>query len=248
MDSTTSQAQKGDASRDQLADRRGRRGNGWQAEKSLNTRHQILEAGIQCLVEYGYAESKTERIAKRAGVSRGAMTHHFPSRAELFQAIAEYIIDKRAREFEELITQVKVPEGELPQLEHMRQTMWVLREFYTAPSFVALDELLRGARTDEALISVLVPLEQQLDRKIAARLLKRFPFWAAISETREMLTDLATFSLQGVAVNPAPYIGDKRMNRLIEVLATTAMREFTAAYESSPEVRKAVTARLKRVR
>ena len=71
-------------------------GNGlsWQAEKSLNTRSQILEAGIECLVEYGYAETKTERIAKGAGVSRGAMTHHFPSRAELFQAIYLSLLGK----------------------------------------------------------------------------------------------------------------------------------------------------------
>ena len=222
--------------------RAGGGGNGlsWQAEKSLNTRSQILEAGIQCLVEYGYAETKTERIAKRAGVSRGAMTHHFPSRAELFQAIAQHIIEKRAHEFEELIKGVNVPDGQPPRLEDMRQTMTVLQRFYAAPSFVALDELLRGARTDDSLIKMLVPLEKQLDQRIAVSLLRRFPFWSAINETREVLTDLVTFTLQGVAVNPAPYVGDERMEHLIDLLAHIAMREFEQAYESSPELREAI--------
>ncbi|MHA7833721.1 MAG: TetR/AcrR family transcriptional regulator [Algiphilus sp.] len=215
-------------------------GLSWQAEKSLNTRSQILEAGIECLVEYGYAEAKTERIAKRAGVSRGAMTHHFPSRAELFQAIAQHIIEKRAEEFEELIKGVNVPEGQPPRLEDMRQTMTVLQRFYTAPTFVALDELLRGARTDDSLIKMLVPLEKRLDQKIAASLLRRFPFWSAINETREVLTDLVTFTLQGVAVNPAPYVGDERMEHLIDLLAHIAMHEFEQAYESSPELQKAI--------
>lgn len=217
-------------------------GNGmsWQAEKSLNTRSQILEAGIHCLVDYGYAEAKTERIAKRAGVSRGAMTHHFPSRAELFQAIAQHIIEKRAHEFEELIKGVNVPEGQPPRLEDMRQTMVVLQRFYAAPSFVALDELLRGARTDDSLISMLVPLEKELDQKIATSLLRRFPFWSAINQTREVLTDLVTFTLQGVAVNPAPYVGDERMEHLIDLLAHIAMREFEQAYASSPALRKAI--------
>lgn len=217
-------------------------GNGlsWQAEKSLNTRSQILEAGIQCLVDYGYAETKTERIAKRAGVSRGAMTHHFPSRAELFQAIAQHIIEKRAHEFEELIKGVNVPEGQPPRLEDMRQTMTILQRFYAAPSFVALDELLRGARTDDSLIKMLVPLEKQLDQRIAVSLLRRFPFWSAINETREVLTDLVTFTLQGVAVNPAPYVGDERMEHLIDLLAHIAMHEFERAYASSPALRAAI--------
>ena len=51
---------------------------GWQAEKSAMTRSAILEATIQCLLELGYANTTTALIANYAGVSRGAMMHHFP--------------------------------------------------------------------------------------------------------------------------------------------------------------------------
>ena len=53
---------------------------GWQVEKSAMTRWSILEATIQCLLELGYANTTTALIANYAGVSRGAMMHHFPSR------------------------------------------------------------------------------------------------------------------------------------------------------------------------
>ena len=62
----------------------------WQAEKSLATRNQILDATLQCLVELGYTQTTTEKIAQKAGLSRGAMTHHFKSRADVFNAAAEY--------------------------------------------------------------------------------------------------------------------------------------------------------------
>lgn len=217
-------------------------GESWQAEKSSKTRALILDAGMRSLVKYGYAETKTERIAKLAGVSRGAMTHHFRSRAALFKAIARYIIELRASEFDVLMEDIHVPAGELPKQEDMRKTIVVLRRYYAAPSFIALDELLRGARTDTALTRVLVPLERELDKKIADTMLRRFPFWAAVSGAREVLTDLVTFTLQGVAVNPAAYVEKDRMGHLIDLLAAIVTQEFEAAYRSSQASRKAVEA------
>jgi hypothetical protein len=66
----------------------------WQAEKSQMTRTSILEATLQCLVQVGYAQTTTEKIASQAGISRGAMTHHFKSRAMVFNAVAKYIVEK----------------------------------------------------------------------------------------------------------------------------------------------------------
>ena len=51
---------------------------GWQAQKSAATRNLIIEAAIKCFVELGYAQTTTTAIADKAGLSRGAMLHHFP--------------------------------------------------------------------------------------------------------------------------------------------------------------------------
>lgn len=206
----------------------------WQAEKSQMTRVSILEATVQCLVQIGYAQTTAEKIASQAGVSRGAMTHHFKSRAMVFNAAAKYIVEKRAEEYERLIGGIVVAPGTLPSEKHMRETMTVCHQYYTSPTFVALHELLRGARTDKALKRAMTALEKSLDEKISDAMLKRFPYLAVVEETRELLMDLIMSSMQGVAVDMAPHLKKgKRLERLLDLLASIAMREFSAAYAAA---------------
>ena len=56
---------------------------GWQAQKSAATRNLIVEAAIRCFVDLGYAQTTTTAIAEKAGLSRGAMLHHFPSKIDI---------------------------------------------------------------------------------------------------------------------------------------------------------------------
>jgi AcrR family transcriptional regulator len=214
------------------ARRRNADSGSWQAEKSENTRTQIVDATLRCLVKLGYAQTTTERIAEEAGVSRGAMTHHFRSRAAVFEAAAIYITGKRAEEFEDKIQDFHYEPGQLPTLEDMQRTMALMMRYYAEPTFVAFQELLRGARTDKALKKVLLPLEEQLDRRIAESMLKRMPYWSRIEGTREVLTDLVHFTLQGVATNnPAQYVEGDRLQHLLDMLALTAFRTFREAYK-----------------
>ena len=67
----------------------------WQAQKSAMTRDKILDAAISCFIAEGYTNVTTAKVASTAGVSRGAMLHHFPSKTELIQATVEYLYRKR---------------------------------------------------------------------------------------------------------------------------------------------------------
>ena len=212
------------------------RADSWQAEKSQMTRAAILEGTVHCLVEIGYAQTTTEKIANRAGVSRGAMTHHFKSRAMVFNAVAKYIIEKRAEEYERLIGGITVAPGTLPTEVHMRETIRICHRYYASATFVALHELLRGARTDKDLKRALTALEKSLDQKISDAMLKRFPYLAMVEQTREMLMDLIMSSMQGVAVDMAPHLKKgKRLERRLDLLASIAMREFNDAYAAAEE-------------
>lgn len=51
-----------------------------QAAKSKNI---IYKATIRCLDKYGYAKTSTSLITQEAGISRGALTHHFSSKEDL---------------------------------------------------------------------------------------------------------------------------------------------------------------------
>src|SRR5216684_1520193 len=72
---------------------------GWQAQKSASTRTQIIESAIKCLVELGYARTTTAVIADKAGLTRGAMLHHFPSKMDIVRAAVDYLHAKRLRAF-----------------------------------------------------------------------------------------------------------------------------------------------------
>lgn len=237
LDSDSLKVRRSTRANDDLARARAEaraKGVTWQAEKSQATRSQILDATLQCLVELGYTQTTTEKIAQKAGVSRGAMTHHFKSRADVFHAAAEYITDLRAAEYEDAVRRIKLPPENTPTFESMLETLTMLQKYYyDRPSFIALQELQRGARTDKDLQVVMLPLEQNLDDKKSAAMLKRFPFWADYPETSQVLRDLFFHSLKGVAVNSTPYMRGERLKRLHHLLASVAMEEMEKAYQAS---------------
>ena len=60
-----------------------------QRERRESTRRQLVAAAIDCICEYGFAGASSAAIADRAGVSRGAVQHHFGTRDRLLLAILE---------------------------------------------------------------------------------------------------------------------------------------------------------------
>jgi len=66
-----------------------------QEERSAETRQRLIDATIQCLYERGYASITTAEIAARAGVSKGAQLHHFPSKEKLVIAALEHLFELR---------------------------------------------------------------------------------------------------------------------------------------------------------
>ena len=205
------------------------RGSAWQAEKSEQTRAAILEATLACLLEIGYGQTTADKIVKRAGVSRGAMTHHFKSRAEVFDAAALVLIERRADEYDRMIGRIGVRAHGMPTLQDMRATMAVLQQYFALPSFLALNELQRGARTDLAFRRAMVPLEKALDKKISDSMVKHFPFLAGVEETRQVLMDLILSTMRPIATGMAPFLSGERLQRLLDELAAVAHREINQA-------------------
>jgi AcrR family transcriptional regulator len=60
-----------------------------QAERSEATRGDLLRTARELFADPGYAETSLDSVAERAGVTKGALYHHFPSKRDLFQAVFE---------------------------------------------------------------------------------------------------------------------------------------------------------------
>jgi len=57
-------------------------------------RAQILEAAAAVWAEKGYHATRIDDIAERAGLSKGAVYHHFDSKVDVFTALAEKMTDE----------------------------------------------------------------------------------------------------------------------------------------------------------
>ena len=64
-------------------------------QRTSDSRQRILDAAVACLVESGYAGTTTLTIQARAGVSRGRLLHHFPSKETLLVAAAQHLAATR---------------------------------------------------------------------------------------------------------------------------------------------------------
>ena len=62
-----------------------------QADRSNATRAALLASGRALFAEKGFAGTAREEIVERAGVTRGALHHHFGTKQDLFAAVFEVL-------------------------------------------------------------------------------------------------------------------------------------------------------------
>lgn len=125
-------------------------------ERSRVTRQRLMAATVECLVDYGWAGTTTTIVAERAGVSRGAQLHHYPTRAELVVAAVEHV-------GRSLVEQMLDAARSLPSGPGRTEAvLQLLGDFYTGPLFVAALELWVAARTDPQLRAAVIPLERRV--------------------------------------------------------------------------------------
>ena len=130
-----------------------------QEERTRAMRARLLEATVDCLVERGFAGTSTTLVSERAGVSRGAQLHHFPSKNDLVLAAVEHLTEVRGAEL--AAAAAALPTGE----RRTRAVLEMLADHFTSPVFFAALELWVAARTDETLLAAVEPLEQRVGRE-----------------------------------------------------------------------------------
>ena len=163
-----------------------------QEERRATTRAALLDATIDCLVEYGYANTTTTKVVERAGVSRGAQVHHFPTKAELVAEAVGYLAQLRADEVQTALE--GLPEGRARTLAAL-DLLW---KVHTGPLFAASLELWVAARTDRELRQQLLPIE----RRINARLLEGAQTFFGVADDEELANRTATAlaAIRGLAM------------------------------------------------
>lgn len=151
-------------------------------DRSRATRQRLLEAAVACLAESGWAGSTVSVVAERAGVSRGAAQHHFPTREDLFTAAVEYVAEQRSTALRALPAQDR------------GAVVAALVDLYTGPLFRAALHLWVAASNEPQLGSRVTELEARVGRethRIAVQLLGADESRPGVRETVQGLLDMA---------------------------------------------------------
>jgi AcrR family transcriptional regulator len=132
-----------------------------QAERRRITRGKLLDATVESLIDVGYSRTTTVEVGERAGLSRGAQLHHFPSRAELLVAAIEHLADERSKEFEAELN-ARLEKGDDP-IDAMVDMLWAT---FSGPLYWAVVELMVASRTDPELLERFEVFERSLGGRI----------------------------------------------------------------------------------
>ncbi len=184
----------------------------WQAQKSASTRNQIVEAAIKAFVSAGYANTTTTHIAEMAGLSRGAMLHHFPSKMDIVEAAVQHLHNKRLTAFRRSITEL--PEG----TDRVKSAVEAYWKHVQHPMFVAFFELSVAARTDAELRKILRPVQKEFAATWYQLAKDLFPEWEGKQEAFDLALDLSEYIMEGIAVSYMTHHSPKRVERLLEYL------------------------------
>src|SRR5688500_20301348 len=95
-----------------------------QQQRREETRRALLDAAVESLIEVGFARTTTLEVQRRAEVSRGALLHHFPSKAELLVAAVDHLAEMRARELKQLAGQLPDERASRARTDAVLDLLW----------------------------------------------------------------------------------------------------------------------------
>jgi AcrR family transcriptional regulator len=138
---------------------RRRRGKKTQSERSTDMRSRLLEATLECLAKYGYAGTSFSTIAQQAGVSRGALQHHYPEKNYVIAGALEILSKRLLEDF--LPEAVEMPQGP-NRIAFVLDRIWLAT---LTGAITAVTDIRMAARADLQLRSMLLPLEHRVRKR-----------------------------------------------------------------------------------
>lgn len=130
--------------------------NRTQAERRSATQARLLEATAETLADLGWAGLSTTEVSRRAGVSRGAQQHHYPTKMELVAAALEHLLGRLRDEYHDAYAHLP---DEQRNVAGALELLWATIQ---QPPALALLELALAGRTDDSLRD----LSKQLSNRV----------------------------------------------------------------------------------
>lgn len=117
-----------------------------QDERSAETRQKLIEAAVAAICELGLGAATTAVIAERAGLTRGALQHHFDSRFTLLSAVIDRLSAIISSEMSLLANTLPRQAHSLDRrLDEAIRAYW---QIYNSNTFLAVLTIFLGVRNN----------------------------------------------------------------------------------------------------
>ncbi len=201
-----------------------------QAERSALTRSQVLRAAAELVRQGGMQAASMFEVAKAAGVTPGALQHHFGSKAELMMQLIEHILRSDDGSG---VAWPAASQALRPRCSAFVDALWTT--LYQPPRFLTAWAIYFGSHGDAELLARIGLRRQQLEAELHQRFVAVFPELARRPPDQPAadLAELVFASLRGLAVarlfdtgstsgaEPRPK-ALRELARLIEVCCTAS--------------------------
>lgn len=202
----------------------------WQTTKSEFTRESILRAIVECLAEYGYSHLTLGQVARKAGLSKGAMQHHFESKSAAIEAALQYIFQQQLALQE---SYARRPQEAADEELHGRRidTLW---EFVRNPSYLAFAEIAMASRTDPHLRQLVQESYGEYQKQAQQAAAENMPEWQNDVEQFRRISRLVLTCLEGMAVRQTFGISSERddadLRDYLKTLVASVFRQTQTAH------------------
>jgi AcrR family transcriptional regulator len=200
-----------------------------QEEKAAAARERIISAVIDCLDGFGYAETSINRIQQVSGMSRGALTHHFPSKEALMVETAERLLGP---------TLLVPPRGRgasgnngLRPCDVEADILWIWHRLVDTREGRALLELLVAARTDAILRGRIAATFLSWNDAINSSLVDRYRGLGLEAEQLQDLWTICRVFLRGLNTQNQFENDPKRREALVRRFARMVTSQLCEAGE-----------------
>lgn len=202
-------------------------------------RKKICDAVIRCLDRHGYADTSINRIQELAGVSRGALTHHFPSKQALVAETANRLLRRAVRSLDKRQPPAALRRDygmdnhdDAAMIEAYLLDTW--KRVVNTKEGRALVEILMATRTDPKLHRQLADHLIEWDHKISDSIATQFVSTSGDEDDVKIVWSICRTFLRGLIIQQR-YTGDPAtldvfMNRFAQMVSPhIRLRQETAS-------------------
>ncbi|WNJ91200.1 helix-turn-helix domain-containing protein [Bosea sp. 685] len=183
-------------------------------------RLRLCEAALEMLCKVGYERLSMNVIVAQARASRGAQTHHFPTKVDLLVGAFEHLLMRWENSHRAFLAAQPRPIALDTYLRHL----WL--NVFSKPTYVGAVELMLAARSDEV-------LRERLHGVLAEWMKFRSSIWQQIiglpsaTLSNDTFQSLNLCMLRGMAIHASFNADDSVNNKLLEAWIVVAIKVIT---------------------